>query len=345
MRFLFTRLFTLLSLQLTACGSPTTFPPDESDEPSADDSGSATLDTTPVAEDTNSSDETTPSRDTATDDAAPAADTAPPECYRELWNPSASLADLKSGYTSSKWKTTALEALNRRYPDGFALLDAMRDDADLPRFASTGSFASLMESIDTMCHEEGHGWDFNAALKTSGRHVFWMRKDLALQIPKTLGYFPRSELLPYIKDDATSLYDGTYLKGTQGSYDFVFLGDELTQYINGLACVTTVGSEVKTYGTSFRDGAAAHLLYLEWYLNRARTAHAPLYEKMKASPDLQKVVRYWWARGHFWTEASKPFPSFGIKDKQIWEKVNAKENLAEIQLFTGDSPATVACKP
>jgi hypothetical protein len=109
--------------------------------------------------------------------------------------------------------------------------------------------------------------------------------------------------------------------------------------------VTTVGSETKVIGTSFRDGAAAHLLYLEWYLNKARTKYPALYTKMKESAELQKFVRYAWARGHFWTEASKIFPTFGIKDKQIWEKVNAKENLAEIEQFTGDPPAVVACKP
>lgn len=338
-----------ITLALLGCTAPSTFPGEEYD-PAAEESDTGTVvrddDASPVVDHDAEvlPDTGEPSRDTG----APPSDTAPPppaECYREAWNPSASLADLRTGYSSTKWKATVFSALERRYPDGFALLDAMRDDPDLSRFASPSSFSSLMESIDTMCHEEGHGWDFNSALKTPGKHVYWMRKDLALQVPKGLGYFQRSELLGYIKDDATSLYDGTYLKGEQGTYDFIFLGDELTQYINGLACVTTVGSEVKTYGTSFRDGAAAHLLYLEWYLNKARTKYSALYGKMKASAELQKFVRYAWARGHFWTEESKPFPSFGIKDKQIWAKVNATDNLAEIELFTGDTPANVACKP
>lgn len=340
---------SLLCIVLVGCGSQATFPEEEfNDDPtkqpptSSDDGGGATTSDTGTAADS----EIAPPRDTGTvvEDATPP---PPPggECYREVWYPDASLAELKSAYSPSKWKTTALGALEKRYPDGFALLNAMKDDADLPRFASTGSFGALMESIDTMCHEEGHGWDFDSALKTPGKHVYWMRKDLALQAPKGLGFFARNELLSYITDDSTSLYDGTYLKGEQGTYDFIFLADEATQYINGLACVTTVGSEVKTYGTSFRDGAAAHLLYLEWYLNKARTKYASLYSKMKASSEWQKVIRYLWARGHFWTEASKPFPSFGIKDKQIWAKVNAKENLAEIEQFTGEKPDVVACKP
>ncbi|MGZ3473714.1 MAG: hypothetical protein ACXWUG_04910, partial [Polyangiales bacterium] len=264
-----------------------------------------------------------PIEDTALEDVAPPNDAAPPakdaapSCYQETWFPSAKLDALRAAYSSSKWKESVLAALKARYPDGFALVDAMKNDPDISGFATPDSWSSLMESIDTICHEEGHGWDFDNALKTPGKHTYWMRKDLVLPIPKDLGYFARNELESYITDDATSLYDDTYLTGEQGSYDFVFLAEELTQYINGLACVTTVGTEVDTYGTSFRDGAAAHLLYLEWYLNRARTSHAGLYAKMKASPEVQKLVRYVWARAHFWTAQSKHFKTFGIKDEAI----------------------------
>ena len=96
---------------------------------------------------------------------------------------------------------------------------------------------------------------------------------------------------------------------------------------------------------SIRDGAASHLLYLEWYLNRARTAHTALYDQMKASPELQKFVRYEWARGHFWTNVAQAYPSLGIDDKTIWSHVNEPANLMEIQLFTGEDPAVVACSP
>jgi hypothetical protein len=180
----------LLITMLVGC-SAETYPGTDFDEPASDeDTGSAVRDSgTTVSETAPSTDSETPPNDTAVADTTP----PEPECYREAWNPSASLADLKSGYTSTKWKTTALEALNRRYPDGFALLDAMKDDADLSRFANPSSYPALMESIDTMCHEEGHGWDFNEALKKPGKHVYWLlraqraphvhqgRRDLALR--------------------------------------------------------------------------------------------------------------------------------------------------------------------
>ncbi len=281
--------------------------------------------------------------DSAPGDSGPG-DSAPGGCYREAFDGSVSLADLKSKFTGSNWLSSSLEALQRRYGDGHALLDAMKGDPQLSEFADKTSWAGLMTSVDTMCHEETHGWDFETALKTPGKHAFWLRKDLALDAPTSLGFFARNVILPMVGDAGTEMYDETYLSGEQGTYDFVFLADELNAYINGLACATALGSEIITT-ISFRDGAAAHLYYLQLYLKKARTSYASLYAKMKASPEWMKFVRYEWARGHFWTEASKPFPNFGIEDKKIWAKVNLPENLSEIELFTGEKPEAVACKP
>jgi len=327
---------------------------DSEDDPSGDDAGDPAnvprSDARPPAHDggvTPVQDSASPSSDTNVDPPPPpppAADAGPSGgCYSEKYT-STSLADLKSAYSSGKWLSTSLEVLKRRYGDGYAILDAEKSDPQLPSFASPGSFGSLMESLDTMCHEETHGWDFDSALGTPGKHVYHLRADLAIKPPK-LAFFARNELLSYVTDGATSLYDGTYLTGEQGTYDFIFLADELTAYTNGLACVTALGDQISTYGTSFRDGAAAHLLYLQWYLNRARTAHTSVYDKMKADPEWMRFVRFSWARVHFWTAASKPYPTFGIKDAAIWVKINKPENLAEIEKFTGESPASVACKP
>lgn len=263
------------------------------------------------------------------------------DCYSESYG-TGSLADLKQSYSPGKWLSTSLEALNRRFPSGHDLLVQMQSDPQLPEFATTDSFAALMESTDTICHEETHGWDFDHS--QAGSHAYRLRSDLVISIPE-LDFFPRSELLPYIKDSSTSLYDSTYLTGEQGTYDFIFLGDELNAYITGLACATTVGDAIDTFGTSLRDGAASHLLYLEWYLNRARTAHPALYAQMKGNADIVKMVRFQWARGHFWTAVAQAYPTLGIDDVAIWAHVNEPANLAEIQLFTGDAPDVVACHP
>ena len=137
----------------------------------------------------------------------------------------------------------------------------------------SSSWGVLMESVDTMCHEETHGWDFDTALSLSGKHAYHMRVDLVIKPPKFSDFFARNELLSYITDSATSLYDGTYLKGEQGTYDFIFLGDELTAYTNAwLACVAALGDQIGRTAPRIVT-ARRHILYLEWYLNRARTAH------------------------------------------------------------------------
>lgn len=265
------------------------------------------------------------------------------DCYAETYT-TASLADLAQSYGPSKWLSSSLEALKRRHPDGHDLLVQMQGDSQLPEFADPSSWPNLMASVDTMCHEETHGWDFEHALSLSGKHAYRLRADLVLTAPK-LAFFPRSELLSYIKDGSTAQYDETYLQGEQGTYDFVFLADELNAYITGLACAASVGDQIGGFGISLRDGAASHLLYLQWYLHRARTAHPALYAQMKASPEWMKVVRYQWARGHFWTKVASAYPPLGIDDAAIWSHINEPQNLSEIQQLTGEDPAAVACHP
>lgn len=262
-------------------------------------------------------------------------------CYSEIVHLDTSINDLAQMYASSRWLPTSLDVLSRRYPDGHTLLDMQQADPDLPRFADPSSFAALMESLMTMCHEETHGWDFDHS--TSGEHAYYMRADLAIRAPE-LETFPRSEILMYITDNVTQSYDDTYLRGQQGTYDLIFLGDELTAYTNGLACIASVGDQV-TSGISGQDGASAHLYYLELYLKRARTAHPSVYMALKNDPDWQRFVRVEWARVHFWRQLSQQFPNLDIGEEAIWAKVLASDNQAEIQLFTGQDPATVACTP
>jgi hypothetical protein len=263
-------------------------------------------------------------------------------CYSEEFSPTMpSLSDLSASYSPQQWKADSLEALKRRYAGGHYLLDAMKDDPQLPGFVDSGTFGDLMMSLMTMCHEETHGYDYGHA--TANVFLYYMRPDLQVQPPQ-LQTFPRSEILSYIHDDATKNYDDTYLVGTQGTYDLLALGDELNAYTNGLGCITAVADQIGS-GISARDGVAAHLYYLELYLLRARTAHPTVYASLKASPDWQKLVRYTWARGMFWRAAATPYPNLAIADAPIWTKVEAAENSAEIEMFTGSKVAEIACHP
>jgi hypothetical protein len=271
-------------------------------------------------------------------------------CYVEGYNPTNALTDLESGYNASQWLDTMLVTLSRRYTNGFVLMDAMKNDpwlsSSFPQYFNLNSWTGMIESIDTACHEETHGYDFDSALNTPGEHVYYMGDNLEVVAAK-LNFFARNSILNAVQagGSVTTNYDNTYLAGTSGTYDFIFLADELTAYINGLACATAVADELPGSGYSYRDGAAAHLYYLLLYLRVARINHTALYNQWKADPGWQQFVRFSWARGHFWTDESMPHAHLGINDAAIWARINQQNNLDEIFLFTGDDAATVACTP
>ena len=262
-------------------------------------------------------------------------------CYSEPYDPHASLADLSSAYTTGAWLSTSLAALQRRYPTGYFVLNAEQSDPQLPGFADPSSWGALMESLMTMVHEESHGWDFDHAQGTT--HPYVLLDTMQITVPQ-ITTWPRSEITQFITDSSTSLYDQTYLTGEQGTYDAIFLFEELNAYCNGLAGITAVGDQI-TQQISARDGVAAHLYYLELYLRAGRTAHASDYAVMKADPNWQKLARYEWARGHFWDAQAVSNPNLDIASAPIWAHIDEPANLAEIQQFTGQTPEEVTCNP
>jgi hypothetical protein len=273
--------------------------------------------------------------------AAPAPDLGEPPCYAEVFTPTPLLDDLATAYTPPKWLATALEALKRRLPDGYALLDVMKSDPQLAYFVDAGSFPGLMQSLMTACHEETHRW--NDGQGTGTQLAFWVGPSLVVKPPRSKS-FARSEILSMVSGNATQTYDDTYLVGPPGSYDFIALADELNAYTNGLACLTSVADQFA--GTvPGRDGAVTHLYYLELYLKRARMFHPAVYQTLKADNEWQRFVRTAWARVHFWDKASQAHSHLGVADKTIWGLVNTPANLMEIELYTGQKPADVACHP
>ena len=117
----------------------------------------------------------------------------------------------------------------------------MKDDPQLPGFVDSSSFAALMESLMTMVHEETHGWDYEMALG-SADFAYFLRADLTFTPPKIDG-FPRGEIYAMVEGGGTSLYDGTYLTGTQGTYGWYELLDEANCYINGMAAPAPGGGD------------------------------------------------------------------------------------------------------
>ena len=262
-------------------------------------------------------------------------------CYSEAYDPSVSLVDLSSAYTSADWLMPSLTTMMRRYPTGYFVLDAEQNDPQLSGFADPSSWSALMESLMTMVHEESHGWDFDHAQGTG--HPYVLTDALQIDVPQ-LTTWPRSDITQYITDDSTQQYDQTYLQGEQGTYDAVFLFEELNAYNNGLAAITAVGDQMLQQ-ISARDGVAAHLYYLELYLRAGRTQHASDYAALQADPSWMKLLRYEWARGHYWDAQAKPNPTLDIASAPIWTHIVDPTNLAEIQMFTGQPPDQVACHP
>jgi hypothetical protein len=252
-----------------------------------------------------------------------------------------SIADLQSAYTSNDWLATSLTVMQRRYPTGYFVLNAEQGDPQLSEFVDASSWPALMSSFLTVLDAETTSWDFDSATATV--HPFVITSTMQITVP-ILTTWPQGEILQYITDDATQAYDQTELEGEEGTYDGIFLLDDLDSACNGLAAATAVSDQI-TSGISARDGVAAHLYYLELFLRDGRTAHAASYAAIQADPNWQKLVRYEWARGAFWDVQAQSNPNLQIAAAPIWANIDAPANLAEIQQFTGDAPADVACHP
>jgi hypothetical protein len=262
-------------------------------------------------------------------------------CYSEPYDPNATLADLASAYTPGSWLATSIEAMHRRYPTGHFVLQAEQSDPQLPQFVDASSWDALMASLMTVLDAETTGWDFANA--DAVKHSFVIIDTVHLTAPQ-LTTWARGEITQYIGDASTQTYDQMELQGQEGTYDAIFLFDALNSACNGLAAATAVGDQI-TWAIPARDSVAAHLYYMELYLRVGRTAHATAYAALKADPGWQKVVRYEWARAHFWDAQSKGNASLQNAAAPIWAHIVDPANLAEIQQFTGQSPDAVACHP
>jgi len=286
-----------------------------------DDAGPDDDDTTPPADD----DDVMPDDDDATPPPGP-------YCYSETVSSTASLADLVSGYSSWDWEDTVFEVTARRYPSGNLLLTQTQADPWFGAFVDPSSFNSLMDSLGTMLHEQTHYWDYDHAL-FEVYFGYFVNEDWQPQ-PNFFDGFPRSEILSMLPDDSTAMYADTYLTGDQGTYGFMELLDELNCYINGLAGLSLVG-EYMPWGTSARDGAVAFMLYLELYLQRARTVYPSLHAQICGDPELTDLMLVQWLRMHWFLDISEAFPELGIYDDAIEVHLYAPGNQSEIELCTG----------
>lgn len=262
-------------------------------------------------------------------------------CYSEPYDPKANVADVAMAYDGNNWLSSALTVMQRRYPTGWFVLDAEQNDPQLPQFVDSSSWSALMGSMMSMLESETTGWDFGNA--SASAHPFVILDSMQISVP-VVTTWQQGEILQYITDASTQFYDQAELQGEEGTYDGIFLFDDLDSACEGLAAATAVGDQLQ-YQVPARDGVAAHLYYIELYLKDGRTAHATEYAAIKADPNWQKLVRYEWARGHFWDGQAAPNANLQTAAAPIWTHIDDPANLQEIQLFTGESPDAVACHP
>ncbi|MEM7152480.1 MAG: hypothetical protein AAF799_06525 [Myxococcota bacterium] len=280
--------------------------------------------------------------DGADDGSGPPSGDCPANCYCEPFDATADIADLEASFASDNWAEVMIGVLARRYPAGADLLVEMQDDPWFGAFTDTSSFTGLMDSVMTEVHEGTHGWDYDHAF---GQPYFgyWLRSDLIFE-PTKIDGFPRAEIAPMLVDDSTSLYAGTYLTGTQGTYGFYELLDEMNSYINGMGGIAAVGEHIP-WGISGRDGAVAFMYYLELYLRRARTTYPELYAQMQAESEYVDLIRTQWLRLHFLLEQADGHPHLGIHDAEIRAHMHEPSNMAEIEMFVGQPIDASNCLP
>ncbi|MCX4246792.1 hypothetical protein [Paraliomyxa miuraensis] len=287
-------------------------------------------------------DDAPPGDDGPDDGGGPPDVQCPSDCYCEPYDGTADIGDLVASFNGQNWVEVMIGVLERRYPAAADLLIEQQDDPWFGAFTDTSSFGALMDSVMTEVHEGTHGWDYDHAL---GQPYFgyWLRADLVFEPPKIDG-FARSELYSMLPDDATALYADTYLTGTQGTYGWYELLDELNAYINGMGAIAAVGEHIP-WGVSGRDGAVAFLYYVELYLRRARTTYPELYAQLKAEPEYVDLVRTQWLRTHFLLEHADAHPDLGIHDQEIRAHLYAPDNQAEIEMFIGRAVQASSCLP
>lgn len=266
----------------------------------------------------------------------------PANCYCEPIDADAALDDVEDGYSPQAWSDTIFEVLGRRWPAGRDLLLDQAGDPYFGAFTDTSSFASLMDGLMTEAHEGTHGWDYGNA--TVDEFAYFLRADLQFFPPKLHG-FDRGEIYGMVDTGGYDIYRDLYFSGTQGTYGFYELLDEMNCYINGMAAMGVVGEYIP-YGVSGRDGAVAFMYYLELYLKLARTQYPQVYAEIQSDPDYVEMIEVQWLRLHFLLmNAGDLHPNIGLYDEEYEALMYAPENQGEIEMLIGKELEASNCLP
>ena len=268
--------------------------------------------------------------------ASTESDGGDPLCYSEPLDPDADISDIVNSYGGAGFQDDVIEAMNRRYPAGAYLLDAQRNDPYWAQFSDPNDWGGMVNWLDTLVHEQTHLFNAYHAIEVGEFASLYMREDLILYMPPEQG-FDRSQILPDLPPAlAQSIYADTYLTGSQGARGFGDLLDETACYVNEVPGMAVFGEYFPGSGLSLRDGAAAMLVFIEFYLRRARTQDPDFYAWAQRQPAYVEAVQLLWQRTQFFYEAvADDHPSLGISDAEYRAEAEREENLEELRIFTG----------
>ncbi len=296
------------------------------------------------------------------DGETPPPNTEQPGCaqdeYTETLPTTASLSDLT--FSSAKANDYLLEALERRYPLGKALVEgglssslAASQGNCIDRFLrDTSSSNAVLRQAATIVHECGHFYDLGEASGNDAAYV--IRPDLSFTCKSgdttTRGgkTFARS----LIKQDAhyakrkacasgaapgCDMYAPIYLDGSatdskfdSGDQGYSSVLEEATQYVNSLATALAFKDQYSGIKVTERDGILTFLWYIERYLALARAEYPDAYALLSEDECWRQATLSVWDRGWFYLRATEGMANLGIDDADIEALVTDPELVAEI---------------
>jgi len=279
--------------------------------------------------------------------------------HREaLPDPSASIDDLTSSYSSAAFQDFVANVLERRYPVGAHLVslgrmsDVFTQDCVDVFLRNRSSASGVISDLSTVVHECGHfadlaaGFSVNEYIITQELTITCTGGDTTSRGGNT---FARSRLNG---DDYASVrpacggsrtgcdtYADVYLDGNPddsnfegGDQGFNSVIEEATQYVNSLATSYAFTNELGgSYSTSERDGILTFLWYIERYLRMARTDFPSAHTFLVNDACWQDAILTIWGRAWLYLEATRGMPHLGIDDTALEALVGDPALLDEIQ--------------
>lgn len=245
--------------------------------------------------------------------------------------PDRDVASIRDGFTPGRWRQSAIELLEVRYPDAAWMVGTLEDPNNFDAWfqGQTGDWGSMIMALDTGVHESAHMAGLQGRRGRRHRYVVGKGDVVEIRVPET---FDRSEIADRLPDEIRSMsYTETYLSGKSGAQGFEMVLEELNAYTYSLyVAIATMDQKPKTISTSARDGLLTLMYYTEAYLRLAREERTKTYEAIAGDEDLVAAVLKLYDRAACVMKLSGSDRRIGLKDEMLAEHVFGAKRLGEI---------------